>query len=91
MLKDQGIDEGYWQLILNFGFKALNAPSADETKLVPALLGVVNHLGMQRVERPVPGLTVDAATGDSVGSLAELREEELRKISASPRTGPPGA
>lgn len=88
MVKDQGITEGYWQLIVNFGFKALNAPTQDQTGLAPALLGVVNHFGIQRVDEPTPGMTIDAATGEGVGSFEELMEAAARNAAeGAPASG----
>lgn len=62
MLKDQNIHEGYWTLLIRYGFGAGNVPtSADQPNDVnpTALVGVLN-VGLQRASAMGP-LTVDAA------------------------------
>jgi len=61
MLKAQGIHEGKWSLLVNFGFGALNAgPSAAE--ILPSAIVQINGLGVQRaVDSTGTSITVDAA------------------------------
>ncbi len=75
LLKDQGIEEGQWMLVMNFGFKAMNMPSQVGSELSPGSLVVVNHLGVKRIDGDspvIPGLTVDAGTGEPVGTMEAL-------------------
>ena len=76
LLKDQGIDEGQWMLQVNFGFKALNAPGTVEGEFTPGILVIINHLGIKRIDDgtpATPGITVDARTGEPVGTIEELQ------------------
>lgn len=62
MLKDQGIHEGYWMLLIRFGFGAGNVgPSPDKLEDVhPTALVSVAGIGMERTDKLGP-LVVDAA------------------------------
>lgn len=62
MLRDQNIHEGYWTLLVRFGFAAANiGPSPDEpAKVDPSALVGVTGVGMERADKLGP-LTLDAA------------------------------
>lgn len=60
IIKDIGLNEGKWQLVVHFGFAAINiGPKGEEA---PSGLVSVLKLGVQRADTDVPvHLTVDAA------------------------------
>src|SRR4051794_39572765 len=63
MVKDKGIHEGRWMLLINYGMLAGNF-GATEAELSPGMVVAIASLGIQR-EAPgqaaPPGLVVDAA------------------------------
>ena len=59
MVKQQGIHEGNWLVLLKFGIGAANAPVATG-ELRPTALVPVMDIGLQKTEEPNP-LSVDAA------------------------------
>jgi hypothetical protein len=62
LIKQQDINDGLWALNLSFKFEAKNV-RIDNNKqdANPGFVGYVQHIGIVRVEKNVPGLTVDAA------------------------------
>lgn len=65
MLKDQKIHEGYWALMVKFGFGAANiGPSIEQPEEVnpTAIVGVAG-IGLERVSQPGP-LVLDAAVAN---------------------------
>jgi hypothetical protein len=62
LIKQQDINEGLWALNLNFKFEAKTVrKDASHPELNPGFYGIVQHIGITRVEKSIPGLTVDAA------------------------------
>ena len=61
MVKDAGLHEGKWQLLMNFGFNAGNF-GPDGNNSSPGAITVVNHLmlGVAKEDSP-SALVVDAA------------------------------
>lgn len=60
LVKQQGLKQGFWQLIVQFGFGAANmGPNQD--LLVPSGIAQVNAVGLKKVESKLDNLTVDAA------------------------------
>ena len=59
MLKDRGIHEGHWMLLVNFGFGAGNT-GASESEAVPTALVGIQQIGLMRAPAQ-SALTVDAA------------------------------
>jgi hypothetical protein len=60
LIKEQGLHEGVWQLIVNFGFAGSNVgPSVND--LNPAAVVAVGGIGIQRATGERTNLTVDAA------------------------------
>lgn len=61
MLRDQGVHEGHWILMAQFGFGAMNAGLTEGgTDVSPSAIVAVQALGCQRVQEPTP-FSVDAA------------------------------
>jgi hypothetical protein len=59
LVKHQGLHEGVWQLLVNFGFQAGNlGPNANE--LNPGAMIVIGGVGLQRTTEKT-NLTIDAA------------------------------
>lgn len=59
MLKDQGIHEGLWSLLIGFGMGTANVgPNDDE--LSPAAIIPITNIGLQK-GTALNGITVDAA------------------------------
>lgn len=61
LVKQAGLHEGKWQLVMTFGLAAMNmGPSAAE--VVPGAAVAVTGVGLQRVaEEFVDALTIDAS------------------------------
>ncbi len=61
IIKQAGVHEGKWILMLSFGFTAGNfGPTEDD--VLPGGVAIVQSVGIQRVEVDSPsGLIVDAA------------------------------
>lgn len=59
LLKQQGIHEGIWQLIVNFSLGAAFV-GPNDGELNPAAVVPVSHIGIQKTDR-VTNLSVDAA------------------------------
>jgi hypothetical protein len=67
LMKDNGLHEGYWLLLVQFGFAALNVgpnaaeeinspvvPAAGPPEASPAALVVLGGIGLQRAAAPGP-------------------------------------
>jgi len=64
LLKDQGIHEGLWMLMINFGMGAGNV-GTDENSVFPTAMVQVAGVGLMRA--PVPGpAVVDASVVNPV-------------------------
>lgn len=59
LVKQQGLSEGHWQLMVEFGFGASNA-GPNEKDVKPTALIAVQALGLSRAPGPGP-LTIDAS------------------------------
>lgn len=61
LLKQAGLHEGRWQLVVNFGFGASNL-QVGPNEVLPGATVIVNKVGLQRAtaDSPEP-LVVDAA------------------------------
>lgn len=59
LIKQQGIHEGIWSLLVEFGLAAANA-GPDDDQLAPAAIIPVQKIGIHKVETPT-NLSVDAA------------------------------
>ena len=65
LVKEAGIHEGRWQLVFQFGLKALHVqPPGSASPLLPGAVVTVSSVGLSRLpdNAPMlPGLTVEAA------------------------------
>jgi hypothetical protein len=62
LIKQQDINEGLWTLNVNFKFEVKNVrKDANRPDVHPGFLGFIQHVGIVRVEKSIPGLSVDAA------------------------------
>lgn len=79
LLKDKGIHEGHWMLLVKFGFSAMNVgttESGDDS--CPAGVVAVRELGIQRIARPQLS-SVDA-------SIANPKRKATAALKAKPDT-----
>jgi hypothetical protein len=61
LIKQQDIHEGLWAFYTEFGFGVANIPMPPDGKTFqPAVVNVLNKIGIQRFDSPT-NLTVDAA------------------------------
>ncbi|MFH1596421.1 MAG: hypothetical protein ABIG94_08670 [Pseudomonadota bacterium] len=61
LLKHQGIHEGLWAIVVQFGLQAANIKvGPSEGDVVPAAILPLVKMGIQKSDKPTP-LTVDAA------------------------------
>jgi hypothetical protein len=65
LIKQQGIHEGIWTLLLQFGIQGINV-ALGSPDLVPAAIVPVLGIGLQRADQ-VTNLSVDAAEVNPVG------------------------
>lgn len=76
MIRDQGLDEGNWQLIVRFGFAAATIETPGEGP-APSVINRVQALGLSRVDEPNP-LSVNAAEINAV--MVRPRARKAAKI-----------
>lgn len=61
IIKKLELHEGLWGVYLEFALGAANVPASPEAKTIaPAIIGLVQKIGIQRFDSP-NNLTVDAA------------------------------
>ena len=66
LIKDQGITTGNWMLLVRFRQLGANVPDPDNpSTFMPAGITLIREIGLTEADRPVPGLTVNAKTGES--------------------------
>lgn len=61
LIKHLNINSGLWTLSVNFRFQAKNIRDERDSKASPGFVGVIDHIGLARATKSIPGLTVDAA------------------------------
>lgn len=61
LLKLQGISEGKWTLVIQFGFGAVTA-GPDEENLAPTAMVGVTGFGLKRADVTTKGTIVDASS-----------------------------
>lgn len=59
IVRDQGIKEGHWMVLIRFAHTAGNLDTGDD-KLAPAVISRIESIGIQRVPEPNP-MSVDAS------------------------------
>lgn len=59
LLKEQGIHDGIWSLMIEFGLAAVNS-GPDDDQLNPTALVVVQKIGLTKADK-LTNLSVDAA------------------------------
>lgn len=66
MLEKQGITDGHWSINIRFTMSAgnLGGPHPRGTQVAPGVVVTVDQIGIVKVDQPLPGLTVDASTGE---------------------------
>jgi len=75
LVKQAGVHEGHWGLLVEFGLGAANIPIAGSDggfTLKPAAIIPVNSIGILKFDEPTP-LTVDAAQVNPVSTPSEKR------------------
>lgn len=60
LIKKEGIHEGLWAMLVEFGLGAGNIPGPEKDTQVPAAIVPILKIGIQSVPSPTP-LSVDAA------------------------------
>jgi hypothetical protein len=60
LIKQHGIHEGRWMLLMQFGIQAMNVGQGSPQNLVPAAMVPVVAIGLQKTDQ-VTNLSVDAA------------------------------
>jgi hypothetical protein len=62
LVKQLDIYDGLWALNVNFSFNAKNIPKdTNPPHMKPGFHGALEYIGLVRVDKGIPGLTVDAA------------------------------
>ncbi|WP_458069258.1 hypothetical protein [Rhodanobacter sp. BL-MT-08] len=84
VLKSAGIHEGLWMLSINFGLSATNMSNSNngEENLRPCVMAFVENFGLMRVERPLQGLTLDAAIANPMAAANTTRKPAPKKKAA---------
>jgi hypothetical protein len=60
LIKQQGIHEGRWMIMMQFGIQGMNVGQGAPQNLVPAALVPIVAIGLQKTDQ-VTNLSVDAA------------------------------
>jgi hypothetical protein len=61
-IKALGLHEGLWCLGMQFNFQTKNVRhNANDPKVVLGFLGTIDAMSITRVDKVIPGITVDAA------------------------------
>jgi hypothetical protein len=60
LIRQQGITDGYWQVVFEFGIGAVIAELPMNKEPTPAAVVPINKIGIQKVPKGTP-LAVDAA------------------------------
>lgn len=81
LLKDQNIHEGNWILSATFLQSAINiGHSTESTDIAPASLSILNRIGIELVNEPVP-FSVDAsAVNPKVSNSSRKKISEKQTI-----------
>ncbi|WP_445145383.1 hypothetical protein [Dyella sp. Tek66A03] len=62
LIRQLGINEGLWTINARFTFEAQNLRAkANDPKLSPGFVGVIQQISLVKVTNIIPGLTIDAA------------------------------
>lgn len=73
LIREAGLAEGKWRLYVEFGLGVSHfASSTANDEVAPGVVAVLKQVGIVEADEVVPGLTVDAATGESI--LAGIKE-----------------
>lgn len=82
MLKDQNIHEGHWILSATFMQSAINiGQSTDGSDVAPAMLSIINRIGLECVNEPLP-FSVDAAVVNPKASIS-TRKKDAKKLAST--------
>jgi hypothetical protein len=74
LIKQLDIHEGLWAIYVEFGFGVANVPVTPDSKVFqPAVINVVNKIGIQKTDSPT-NLTVDAAKVNPPATVATSQE-----------------
>ena len=71
MVRDQGLTDGHWQLVVRFSFAAATIDVPGEG-LAPTVMSRVQSVGLARVAEPNP-LSVNAGSSGAVVNRAARR------------------
>jgi hypothetical protein len=74
LIKQQGIHDGIWSLMVEFGLGAANA-GPDDNELAPSAIVPVQKIGIHKVDS-LTNLSVDAAV-ENPGPKKQLRKSGL--------------
>ena len=64
LIRQSGIKEGHWGIMLKFGLQGTNLSNAEKKDMIPAAIIPVLEIGLQRFPEPTP-LSVDAKKVDA--------------------------
>ncbi|MGD1156192.1 MAG: hypothetical protein ABSA41_10220 [Terriglobia bacterium] len=74
LIKQLDIHDGLWSIYIEFGFGVANIPVTPDSKVFqPAVINVVNKIGIQKQDSPT-NLTVDAAKVNPPATVATSQE-----------------
>jgi hypothetical protein len=73
LIKKQGIHEGRWMLLMQFGIQGMNVGQGSTQNLVPAALVPVVAIGLQKTDQ-ITNLSVDAAEVNPAPAQSEVGE-----------------
>jgi hypothetical protein len=84
LIKQAGVHEGRWTLLVNFAFSAGNfGPTNDQ--MSPGAIVVVNHIGIQKAQADTPvEMSLDAAVVNPPSASNEKQRLSGRSRRAAP-------
>ena len=78
LIKQLDIHEGLWCIYIEFGFGVANIPTTPDSKsFQPAVINVINKIGIQKQDSPT-NLTVDAAKVNPPVSIPAASELPIK-------------
>jgi hypothetical protein len=75
LIKQQGIHEGRWMIMMQFGIQGMNVGKGSPQNLVPAALVPIVAIGLQKTDQDT-NLSVDAAEVNPAPAKSEGGEFE---------------
>lgn len=87
LLKLEGICEGRWTLVIQFGFAAITA-GPDEDHMAPTAMIGVTGFGLERAVEATKGVIVDASSFSEVRKARKKLSTKATQVKMLPKEKP---